>query len=1280
MATLEEIGRALKNAHDAGDTASAQKLAAAYQREKAKAAQPAAAGKGGMMTEGTISREEYMRQRGLVNEAYDAIPQPDRINDTLKAPGFAFGTVGMMGGGERTYPASGSLGKETVKPDFQAPLNLDQPITVGVPEKMTRPQSFGLGVTDVAMALPGAKSASAAIANNLEGGNRVTAAQLSQDIETALTQSLQDNPVSTRLGQTAAYTAGGGAQLTAKALTTVPKLVAPAVGARFAGQSLGSQAVRYGGRGALLAGTGAADYYAYNALAEAPNQFREQGLGTPTVGDRIDYANSQVFTPGGAIAAGLGPLASMVYRPVRAAVAGGKNLVTTGTARPAVTAGRPTLPAAGGQPTQAPLTNLFTPSDVQKRVAGPSITPTTKTRTGRTAREEAIDLVLAKGFQPDEAEKLVKLISYDNYASVDEMLFELASADVDQLTVAVGRIGGDAKKTLREAFKARNANMPDQIRVALRDAMGLSGDDLEDFAKQMATRADEATSEGYAAAYATQVSDDTWAKIWDRFRASPDAAAAAAAGSRLAKNSYRGNPAQLEVARQLDELAGALRSPLYTPPKLSTHALDYLDRGFGSLIAGEKKNNKAFAASLIEIQKAIRNAGLDADTGLSGPREVYSQYMAASRALDYGAKAFGRGTPLRDIKKQFAATLKDADEVFEDIAGEGQSIIDQSLIMGWLRGAEDAVETATNPGALIRQIYGSERQRAKLLEMMPKVSDKAAAGVKGDQTKRIRALVGGKRSDNKGVVESIFERQRRMLESQGRISGNSQTADAQEAIFAQGGRQRLVNTLVGALMNPQDAAKNAALWAVERVTTPAIFKPAVNKELGDILATRGRDELLAVIAEIRARQLATGKGPKPAAPPPASGGTASTAQKPGKTGTRIADGAAIATLGLQGGTAEADTGGVSAELKTANEQVATATKRVADVDAKITRLQDELDLLERAYAQDPTVDAKRVQLILEARDFDLGPKGADGRIGPDTRIAIKGNIAKIEGEIAKQQTERSKAEEAEATALQTAKNAERQAKLNAMQAKNEPNMVLDIASKVAMLAGLAGGVYWAKRGRGGAVAKSAPAAKAAAARANALLNSKKLTTAKSGPNSLNQRAANINEFWKQGGAGRKVPFQVDASGNWTDKPGAMEPAQLFNPKWYQQYRNDDVLYMVTAAVDVGGSRAGINYLNDEIKKVETEYNTYEAKDDFASMERKQGEKTRLEGLRTMLQITEKVGGGYLLGRAVGSPLMPYAKVNANVKAAEAQRASLLQKMNPPQKPNPAGNNQGQGNP
>lgn len=1273
MSTPEERIAAGQELRKRGKLSSQQDAALKeLERRYGLSAAPAVGKRGSMVKEETISREEYMAQRG--GAGFGGRPVPKEV-----------GTY--AGGPMATYADEGLLGKKPVASKAMirdvgaTKLALETPQDMNV-NKMSRAQSVALGVNDL---------------------NPVRLATGDRGYKAAMTESLRDNPVSTRLGQAAAFTSGGGAQLGVKALTVAPKLVAPAVAARFAGQSIGAQTARYTGRGALLAGTGAADYYAYNAFAEAPNQFREQGLGTPTVGDRIDYASSQVFTPGGAIAAGLGPLASMVYRPVRAAVAGTKNLVTTGTARPAVTAGRPTLPAAAGQSAKAPLTNLFTPSDVQKRVG--AISATTKTRTGRTAREEAIDLVLAKGFQPDEAEKLVKLISYDNYASVDEMLFELANADVDQLTVAMGRIGGDAKKTLREAFKARNANMPDQIRVALRDAMGLSGDDLEDFAKQMATRADEATSEGYAAAYATQVSDDTWAKIWDRFRASPDAAAALAAASRLARNSYRGNPAQLEVARQLDELAGALRSPDVTPPKLSTHALDYLDRGFGSLIAGEKKNNKAFAASLIEIQKAIRNAGLDADTGLNGPREVYSQFMAASRALDYGAKAFGRGTPLRDIKKQFAASLKDADEVFEDIAGEGQSIIDQALIMGWLRGAEDAVETATNPGALIRQIYGSERQRAKLLEMMPKLSDKAAAGVKGDQTKRIRALVGGKRSDGKGSVESIFERQRRMLESQGRVSGNSQTADAQEAIFAQGGRQRFVNTLVGALMNPQEAAKNAALWAVERVTTPAIFKPEVNRELGNILSTRGRDELLAVIAEIRARQLATGKGPKPPATPPAGGATPPSAPtppptggtpaanalapKPGKLGTRTADAAAIATLGLQGGTAEADTGGVSAELKTANERVNTATKRIETADSELARLREEVLLLERVAAEEPpvplvpTAEGKRVQRILAARNFDLGPNGVDGRVGNDTRKALAGNIAAIKSDIAKTEAER----ESALKEAVDARNAEKQAQYLQMQRDAEPSSSQGLLVGGAALGAAIAGAMLAKGGRFrnvnfgryGSQIKSAAKAAATTRKVNKLINTGKITSAQSGANSINQRAANVNTIAQIGGAGRRVPFEETATGVLQERSRKnifgstirpMETSELFKP---QRFNANDAYAFGVAGLDVAITEGGIRHLKSEIKAAEAEMERAKNADDRQAFYAALKEKQSNEGLLVFAQIAQKVGMGYIGGRAI-SGIKPYSAPTPDLAGIRAERTLILQAINkPPPKPRkPAG--------
>jgi hypothetical protein len=1141
--------------------------------------------------------------------------------------------------------------------------------------KMGMGQAFVTGAADVGRLVPGGKQLVQSMGEAVVGDPSL---DYSKVVDASTTRALVDRPMTTRGGQIATLLAPGAA--IAKGVTMAPRaaaaLMSPAVAARVAGKSLLAQGVRYTGRGAVLAGAGAADYYLYNAAAEAGNIAKLEGQETPDLGQRLNYASSQVFTPGGLIAAGTGPLISGAYRTGRAAVAGTKNLATTGTLRRAI-------PQQSAKPQiVGTRSDLFTPSDVQKRVG--AISATTKTRTGRTAREEAIDLVLAKGFQPDEAEKLVKLISYDNYASVDEMLFELASADVDQLTVAMGRIGGDAKKTLREAFKARNANMPDQIRVALRDAMGLSGDDLEDFAKQMATRADEATSEGYAAAYATQVSDDTWAKIWDRFRASPDAAAALAAASRLARNSYRGNPAQLEVARQLDELAGALRSPDVTPPKLSTHALDYLDRGFGSLIAGEKKNNKAFAASLIEIQKAIRNAGLDADTGLNGPREVYSQYMAASRALDYGAKAFGRGTPLRDIKKQFAASLKDADEVFEDIAGEGQSIIDQALIMGWLRGAEDAVETATNPGALIRQIYGSERQRAKLLEMMPKLSDQAAAGVKGDQTKRIRALVGGKRSDGKGTVESIFERQRRMLESQGRVSGNSQTADAQEAIFAQGGRQRLVNTLVGALMNPQDAARNAALWAVERVTTPAIFKPAVNKELGDILSTRGRDELLAVIAEIRARQIATGKGPKPAAPPPAGGGTPSNtptpppaggtpaanalAQKPGKLGTRTADAAAIATLGLQGGTAEADTGGVSAELEAANERVALAEKTVADTRSNITKLQSQLEML-----QDPNGDPSEKQRVLIARGHNLGTYGEKGdgvdgdlRPGGYSFNAIKAEMQKIEAEMARTRGELEKAQIAETKALDAAK----QVRMQKIQADAQPGKNTELAREFGPYGGVAAGIAAAYLMRRGAGQKFAKASQTAADSANALLTRApiSLRAGVQHPNSINVRATKLNDFARQGGApSGTTPFDDKQTGSFRPraKKNTVDPSDLYpNPGFMaSRLRIPDYGWSATGLIEAqvaGGFRAKEE---KKIAEYEADVERFAAKGDEAGLQRASANLQQAKNMYAIALAFERAGYAYAGTRMLAGLKDPYKFVRPDIKGYEEEASSLRTAMN-----------------
>ena len=754
--------------------------------------------------------------------------------------------------------------------------------------------AFLSGAADVGRYAPGGMELVQALGEGMVGDKSL---DYNADIDASMTQSLKDRPLTTRGGQIATLMAPGAGIY--KGATMAPvlagKLMSPAVAARLANQTLINQGIKYAGRGAVLAGASSADYYLYNAAAESANVAREEGRPMPSLGERIQYANEQVFTPGGAIAALAGPATSVAGRLVRAPLAAGKNLVTTGTVRRAI-------PQQGAKPqivgTHA---DLFTPTDVQGRVMAGGLKPTTPSQRGRTAEEEAYDLLLEKGLDPEKVEKLVKLVSYNRYTEVDEMLFELASmvdnaADIDQLAVALARVGGDAQRIFRQGFHDRTAEMPDRIRVALRDALGLSGDNLEDFGRQMAAKAKEATADGYAAAYGRQVSDESWAKIYQRLLDTtegfspnltndiPDGIAAARAGAREARATANGDKAQLEAARQLDELAGALAGRSQRAPKLSTHALDFLDRGFGSRIADASRGTQR---SVIGLRNAIRQSGLDADTGLDVPRKIYAQHMAVQDALVWASeKAAKKAISLRDLKSQFLAAKKLADDAFDEGIGEGKSVIDQALVMGWLRGSEDLIETATNSPALIRQIYGSERQRAKLLEMMPDTSkgvtkkggqhidvEDAGTGDLGDQTKRIRALVGGKRTDGQGAVESLFDRQRRMLENQTRVSGNSQTSNAQEAIAAQGGMARLLDGVATAVMSPQQAARNVALWALKNTPLfkPAIFKPAVNRKLGRILTTRGREELLEVIAKLRARQIATGKGPKPTGTPPAGG-------------------------------------------------------------------------------------------------------------------------------------------------------------------------------------------------------------------------------------------------------------------------------------------------------------------------------------------------------------------------------------------------------------------------
>ena len=1681
--------------------------------------------------------------------AFDTVQtDPLGLRSLRAAAGLGDATGGLYGGPKK-LPATGDIFN---KPMISSPddirnadlSQLDSPRALAT-DKMSRAQSVGMGVVDYGRqsgamgdllldynpgAAAGTKSAMDAYraANQgigpIEQGfknivdapsrglNRIADGQglppvnqqiasigdpnanssLDRDFEQAMTTSLQENPFSTRIGQIAALTAGGGAKATEGAIRTLPRMTAagvqkvlPQAAAKYVASNLGSaKALRYGGRLTALGGVSGADYAATNFMSEATNQARLADGPRATTDDRVNYTTSELDNPLGYAGAIVSPL----YRAGRFGVTTAVNTArATGAANKA--APPPEIMAAGlGKlPSIKYQGGSFTPADVQARVA---FANTVDPKTGKSLRERVIDDFLDQGFDVDQAETAVRIAAYNGVSEVPEALFEISPA-LQEMAVAAGRLHGKpAQKMLQQMFTDRKEEFPNALREALRKATGASGDDFEEFVASMKAEGRKAAEPGYQKAHAATISDQTWQNIVTMLRQTPDGVDAAKRGAQLARNSARMRPEYVQAAEELEALRRAIAAGQVPNGKLSTLALDFLDRGINRKIKlAMTKGDADYAGSLLEFRNAFRGSGLDADTGLNVPRTLYAQYKAVAKAAEFGEKAAGKTTPLRLMKSQFVAAMRQADEAFEEGIGEGSSIIDTALLQGWIRGAENFIETADNAQTAIRQLYGSERQREKLLAMMRELPEDASSGLKADNTKRIKALVGskpgvagdryeydfalstGERAEGSVELPSLFSRQKNMLESERLVTGGSPTSGASEALDNQLRQRNSLETLFTMAETAINSPAKTAARIIDNMRAPPLLRdPEASAIIGELLTTRGKDRLLAVIAEIRARKLArdggsntapptgprppppgsaspqgpiraagfggfggkkpppgprtqdtisreikdiekklrrkgytlneaetlaekgtlppqlrglmiqhgdliresgrmqgaarTAKGgvetdpeylraesemnkamddvanaeyeiarelrerglnwegddaefmgvvdqlrregklsnylasrvedlraastrmfdaeakmrarvqafapaesypvsapasdvtpgfrrldpdekarfrpqglplrgdlgnalagaglgaagpadsneerlrnmavgagigfgarrfgkafgaeaddvatagaggtPKPKLPdygydelnigrasvevtrvgdgmtinrikvpeaargqgeaskalkevlrqadeqgltvfltadpvgaggmskaqleafykrngfvpnkgrnkdfssqagmirPPASpiltaGAGGKRPPKPvpprtpskSKLGTRTADAAAIAALSIAP-PAQADTGGgANAELEAANERVRIASDRVLQIEkTAIPQLENDLRLIE-----DPKADPRALQELLARRGLYKGP--IDGVIGPQSRDAIAENRKMIRDDLQTQRAELEQARNEETAARQGLKQAE----MREIQRKAEPNAALNLAGLVGTTAAIAGGIYLAKKGRAGAVAKSVPAAASATRKANALIaaKAKAPTTAKTGPNSVNERAAKVNQFWKQGGAGKKVPFTVDDKGAWNARPNATEPAELFNPKWYQQYRSGDALAMSVAALDAGGSRLGINKLNEEIEKTEADIKRYEQEGNIAGMERAIKHKTLLEGTRTFAQIMEKLGYGYLAGRAISSPLMPYAKATPNIVNAERERALLLQAMNRPPK-------------
>lgn len=805
-----------------------------------------------------MARENNFKPGFGGGSALDENKVTDRTIMNAGNPGMMFGSQGVWE--PKTFALSG-----------------DELYDVS-PPKMGMGEAVAKGAVDMSMAVPGVKSMTAAAGRAL-GDEGANAAQMGQDWEAEATRALEDRPVSFRVGQGAALTAGGGAQLYTKGMQLAPKAVPASLAAKFAGEQAIDKGARYGGRLAAMSGLGAADYAAYNAIAEAPNIAREAGepidrMGTVARGlkDPLGYAPL--------------PVASLIGR-------GAKGIATTtkNTLIGSVKAGKPQF-----------IAGAVTPKSISQRVTIPQMTK----GPGADERTQAINLLLKKGLTPEHIEEMVNLYHYNGKSTVNEALLQLANnPKVDQLTVALGTVGGDAQETMRKWFQQEIASSPSRLQADLRAATGLDGSDFYDAQKKLKARRTSEPGKLYDEAYGKEVSEETWGNqllpaILDYDGAAESIAEAAARAAASGKPGTReaaaelyqladeiaaikkaavdaGYPGGLVPAGGLAELGGKIGSDIVAPRKVSTQALDQLDRVLGDKAKGLTSGARPeLAGTVLDTQTRIRgtggSTGLDPETGLNAGRDLSAELKSAERALDFGRKAFKSGTDVETLLEEFAKEMRRY-----GIDGEPSNAIKGSLLLGWLKGAEDEVAKATNPGTVIRQLYGSERQRQKMIAMMPQLEEAAGAGAKGDQTKRVRALVGGKREDGR-VMPSRFEREKDLLDWQNKTVGNSQSAQRLEAVAEQGGAARRIDQAIDFVDAPRRMLVKGAKAGVRRATLPAIYKPGVNRELGNILTTSGRKDLLKVADEMRIAQgakrggkpnntLAIGAGKAPAANP-----------------------------------------------------------------------------------------------------------------------------------------------------------------------------------------------------------------------------------------------------------------------------------------------------------------------------------------------------------------------------------------------------------------------------
>lgn len=1158
--------------------------------------------------------------------------------------------------------------------------------------KMGAVEAGAKGVLDITQMVPGVKSIVSTLATPETNpyresfGQTPTAADFGRAWDAEAKRALEDQPLAFRGGQAVSLLAGGQGALYEKGVQVAPRLIAPSIAAKA------GPAAKFIGRVAAHSGVGALDYALYEGIAGANNDARLEG-GTSadvTLGDRAGKFGEAMTDP---LSYAFGPATLAVSRLGNGLVNSGKNSV-----RASIEAGGPRLRGGDmtprrvqeaqlaphkslGEAYTAGLERVLADNPNPQLLTALENTPflkkmVTLKQDGSPLPEgmtqdyvDAIKHALKRGLDANQIEAVMKAYHYGGYGSVDEALGLLSnSSKVEGLNVALANIPGDAQGAWRDFFEAYRTGSPEVIQRYLSRATGVEADDYAGFVKGLERKKVSEASPLYEASASKPVSPETWDNqilpAILRFDGGPKAIREAA--GEVASGQH---PGSLEAASELHRLADQVEaihkqaadvgfaggllpsghiaelsqqvgSAVARPKQVSTRALIELDKFLGGRAKSISKDRPELAGKYrntsAEIRGTGRTSGLDPETGYNEGRAVSRSYKTAIQAAESGSKAFANGKSLRTL----------VDDIKLQIDGEMDDLGKAALLMGWMRSAEDAIESSGGSAQVINRLYGSANQRKKMLAMIPTAKSKGLPGAQGDQTKRINALGGGKITSGgeKLDLPSIFDRQRKVLNAEKRMTGGSPTAGKAAAVFGESEVTRFIDGVFDVVLNPVGSAKTLTRKVTHAIAKPPVYKEGINRELGNIMTTTGKQGIEKRLADIRKVQGMNaprgGRAPNALAPKGPIRGAGV-----GK-GTRTADLAAIGAL-TTAPPAKADTGDGSAELQAVKD-------RVSQIETTaIPELQEQRDVL-----RDPNSDPVEKQRILLLRGYPLGTTGpagdgVDGVIGTKTRDAIIAEAKKIEGEIGGAQEE-----------LNLARDSVTQLEMRAAQENAQSSRGNELFGKVSPWVGTAAGIYLGYRTRGGAVKKSDIVARDAARTANALLNSKSVTRGVNAPRSANTRAANLNDFWRQGGAGENVPFTTTTTGKnqgkFRARPNAAEPSALFPSP--PRFNSQDAAIVGTGLAEGGVSHLGMKDQERKIKEAKADVEKYAAAGDVAGMQRALKKQQSAEVMHSMFVMARNAGLLLSVSRVTAGLKKPYAKPTPDIAAAERERALVLQSM------------------